>query len=99
MSKWPKETSACGDCVAIRCIDSSACPNFEGQEKELIAQVVDQCGNCGNQSLLINSVGMKNLIGEERNNGEPVQVEWYPTSCRSHTDGSLFMDVDPQGNE
>lgn len=101
LATWPQSTSACGDCVEIRCTDPNVCSaSQDGTDRTIVAQIIDDCGGCEEGKILMNSSGMDELFGENVNGGfDGVSVQWRPISCRQHTEGSLHLHINPQGGE
>ncbi|KAL4433949.1 hypothetical protein ABPG75_000390 [Micractinium tetrahymenae] len=86
---------ACGRCIRIQC-DDMACRPPGGS---LVAQVVDQCGDCQGSDIALSLPAFANLTGGE--GVSPVStlaMSWDVVDCAPFISGSIKMYIKPGGS-
>ncbi|GAB4818173.1 hypothetical protein N2152v2_005219 [Parachlorella kessleri] len=81
---------ACGQCIKLQC-DDAACAQ---PGKQLIANVVDLCGDCFDADLSIAQPLFQNLTGAR---GPSASISWEWVACPDLIQGNIKMLQKPQG--
>lgn len=85
---------ACGRCVRLQCDDISC----EEPGKQIVAQVVDLCGECFDGDLNIPGPVFKELAGRNPNPNPSLAMSWEFGDCSDFIDTTIKMLVKPDGS-
>lgn len=85
---------SCGRCVLLQCDDSScAQPGLQ-----VVAQIVDQCGECFDADLNIGYPLFEKISGRSPAGNPTLSLSWQFVECSPYINDTIKMLVKPRGN-
>jgi len=85
---------SCGRCVLVQCDDSSC----EQQGQQVVAQIVDQCGECFDADLNIGYPLFEKISGRSPASNPTLSLSWQFIDCSSYINDTIKMLVKPGGS-
>lgn len=84
---------SCGRCLRVSCDDASC----EEPGRSVIANVVDECGECRNADLNIATPLFEELSGRSSYSNPNLAISWEWVDCSPYINGTIKMLVRPGG--
>eukprot|EP00887_Chlorella_sp_A99_P003615 scaffold7.g3615.t1 len=109
-SSYFQKGYSCGRCVRVQARRDACQRPARPQPKQcddlscarpgaqLVAQVVDLCGDCFDADLALATPLFLNLTGRELGSNPTIQLSWEFTDCIPYINGTIKMLVKPNGN-